>query len=160
MIRRVTLDDAARIAGIYNEYIEKTTISFETEPLTDDEMRDRIGVISSKYPYFVYETDGDVAGYCYVHEWKERKAYFHTLEVTIYLDGKFRGRGIGRELMSHLIDECRKDGHHVLIACITGDNEASIAFHRSLGFSEVSRFSEVGFKFGRWLDVVDMELKL
>ena len=68
--------------------------------------------------------------------------------------------GIGTELMHELVEECRRRNFHVLIACITGENLASMAFHKRLGFKEVSHFHDVGKKFGRWLDVIDMELQL
>lgn len=160
MIRGVELSDAKAIADIYNRYVTESVISFETEPLTEDEMRLRIADISSGFPYFVWEQDGEIAGYCYAHPWKERAAYGRTLETTVYLAPQYTRRGIGSRLMARLIEECRAAGYRALIACITGGNEASIALHRELGFRQVSCFEKVGFKFGRELDVVDMELLL
>ncbi len=159
-VRSVSPSDAEAIADIYNEYVLNTTISFETEALTAEAMRSRISGLACKYPYFVAERDGRVAGYCYAHEWKERAAYGRTWETTVYVAPGHKHCHIGEMLMERLIEECRRLGCHVLIACITGDNEASIAFHRRLGFEQVSRFREVGFKFGRYLDVVDYELSL
>ena len=75
MIRDVKPQDATAITKIYNEYITNSIISFETEPLTEEDMLSRIVQISSKYPYLVYETGGIVVGYCYAHAWKERAAY-------------------------------------------------------------------------------------
>lgn len=124
-------------------------------------MGERIKDISTEYPYYVYENeDGTVSGYCYAHRWKEREAYSHTLETTIYLAPGIERRGIGTQLMHMLIDECRHRGFVALIACITGDNEASIKMHASLGFEQKSCFEKVGIKFGKMLDVVDMELLL
>ncbi len=160
MIRPVLPSDAADIAAIYREYILHTTVTFETEAVSEAEMRQRIVAFSAHGLYFVYEEDGRVLGYCYAHPWKERHAYRHTLETTIYLAPEAQHRNIGRQLMDRLILACRETSAHALIACITGENTASIAFHRSLGFEEKSRFTEVGNKFGRWLDVVDMELML
>ncbi len=160
LIRPVRLGDAECIASIYNRYVSKTTITFETEPVTAEVMRGRINSISSAFPYFVYEYDGVVLGYCYVHLWKEREAYSKTLETTVYLDSEACHQGIGSRLMRHLIEECRRRGYHVLIACITADNLSSLQFHHRLGFRQVSRFSEVGRKFDRWLDVIDLELVL
>lgn len=159
-IRNVRPDDAQDIADIYNHFVLNTAVSFETEAVSTQQMRRRMESISASYPYFVYETDGHVAGYCYAHPWKERAAYCHTLETTIYLSPRYQRMGIGTQLMHRLIDQCRKDGHHALVACITGGNEGSVALHRSLGFKQVSLFREVGFKLGRWLDVVDLELVL
>lgn len=161
MIRNVTPADAKAITDIYNQYILNTTISFETEPLTAEQMGERIKDISTEYPYYVYENeDGTIGGYCYAHRWKEREAYSHTLETTIYLAHGIERRGIGTQLMHMLIDECRHRGFVALIACITGDNEASIKMHASLGFEQKSCFEKVGIKFGKMLDVVDMELLL
>lgn len=160
MIRKVTLADAPVITSIYNRYIEETTISFEEAPLSESEMAERIREISASFPYYVYEVDGQIAGYCYAHKWKERAAYGHTLETTIYLAPRYLHHGVGTLLMKRLIDDCRKAGYRALIACITGGNEASIGLHRSLGFEQVSHFKNVGMKFGKMLDVVDLELEL
>lgn len=160
MIRPVRLDDAERIAFIYNNYVSATTVSFETEPVSAEEMRGRIGDLSSTYPYFVYERDGVVEGYCYAHRWKERAAYSKTFETTVYLAPEACRKGIGTLLMRRLVQECRSMGCHALIACVTGENTASLRMHESLGFCQVSRFSQVGRKFDRWLDVFDLELLL
>ena len=159
-IRPVTPQDAAAIAAIYNEYVLKTDISFETEALSAEEMRGRILDISADFPNLVFEEEGRVLGYCYAHAWKERAAYSRTLETTIYLAPEAQGRGIGTRLMGRLIEACREGGFHALVACITGGNEPSIALHRRLGFRQVSCFPQVGRKFGRWLDVVDLQLML
>ncbi len=160
MIRKVNATDAQAIAHIYNHYVLNTTISFETQAVTTAHMQHRITSISAQYPYLVYEHEGRVVGYCYAHLWKERVAYSQTLETTIYLHPDYCHRGIGKRLMQQLIEQCRAQGFHALIACITGGNEGSIALHQSLGFEQRSCFKEVGHKFGAWLDVVDLELIL
>lgn len=160
MIRRVELQDAKAITTIYNEYVEHSVATFETEPLREEDMRNRIAGIAAHFPYFVYEEEGKVTGYCYAHLWKERAAYRHTLETTVYLASGHEGKGIGKALMERLIEECRRDGYHALIACVTEGNAVSDALHLRLGFKQVSHFEKVGLKFGRWLDVVDYELLL
>ena len=157
IVRPVTLADAEAITTIYNHYIKETTITFEVEPITAEEMASRIREISAHFPYFVYEEEGKVLGYCYAHLWKQRAAYSKTLETTIYLDKDAIGRGIGSLMVKHLIELCREQGYHALIACITEGNEASVRMHEKLGFKQVSEFKEVGQKFGRWLGVVDLE---
>ena len=129
MIRDVKPQDATAITKIYNEYITNSIISFETEPLTEEDMLSRIVQISSKYPYLVYETGGIVVGYCYAHAWKERAAYRYTAETTVYLSPAYTGRGIGTLLMQKLIEECRNKNYRALIACITDDNIASKSLH-------------------------------
>ncbi len=153
-------EDAPAITAIYNRYITRTTVSFETEPLSETSMLERIEAISSEFPYFVYEYDGSVVGYCYAHLWKERAAYSKTLETTVYLAPEACGKGFGAELVRRLIEACRERGFHSLIACITAENSRSVAFHEALGFRKVSHFRQVGRKFGRWLDVLDLQLLL
>ena len=160
MIREVREDDAAQIADIYNHYVVNTTVSFETTPLTVGQMLDRIRSISAAHPYYVYEEEGEISGYCYVHPWKDRPAYGETMETTIYLRPGASRRGLGRQLMERLIPECRRRGYKVLIACITAENIPSCRFHERLGFRRVSYFERVGFKLGRYLDVTDYELVL
>ena len=143
MIRNVSSRDAKAIVDIYNEYVVNSVATFETEPLRVEEMEGRIAGISASYPYLVYE---------------EKAAYKYTLETTVYLSPGYKGKGIGRQLMERLIEECRVGGYHALIACITEGNEASCSLHEKLGFRKVSHFEKVGLKFGRWLDVVDYEL--
>lgn len=160
MIRAVTLNDAQAIADIYNEYVLHTCITFETEAVSIPEMTERIQTISSVYPYFVYETDREILGYCYAHAWKEKQAYRQTAEITVYIKKGYARQGIGLALMQQLIDASRESGLHTLIACITYPNEASVRLHERLGFRQVSRFYEVGRKFGQWLDVYDFQLIL
>ncbi|MBR5889741.1 MAG: N-acetyltransferase [Akkermansia sp.] len=159
-VRPVSPDDAAILAAIYNYYVCETVISFETEPLSEGEMRERIVQTSAGFPYLVCEVDGQVVGYAYAHRWKERAAYYLTWESTIYLHREHCGQGLGCLLMEALLPQCRERGCRALIACITGENTASVAFHESLGFRPVSHFPAVGCKFGRLLDVVDLYLPL
>lgn len=160
MIRPVQATDAPAIAAIYADYVANTTISFETTPPTAEQMLQRILTLSASYPYLVWEQDGRILGYCYAHAWKERPAYAHTWESTIYLSPQAKGLGIGSALMHRLIQDCRATGCHALIACITGNNTASQLFHEKLGFTKVSHFPQVGYKFNQWLDVLDYQLCL
>lgn len=161
MIRKVQTRDIPAITNIYNTYITNTCITFETEPVTEKEMERRMKTfIGNHYPYLVYEENGEIVGYCYAHAWKEKQAYNHTAETTIYLHPGHTGKGIGSLLMKELIGICRSAGLHALIACITVPNEASVRLHLSLGFRQVSHFTEVGKKFGKWLDVADYQLLL
>ena len=162
MIRKVKPEDVQDIALIYNYYIEKSTITFETDPVSVEEMSERIAAISEKYPYFVYEDEESrkVAGYCYASSWKKKAAYNKTVESTIYIDKAFQSKGIGRALMNKLINELREKSFHAIIACITTPNPTSVKLHENLGFMQASNFREVGYKFGKWLNVGDWELIL
>ena len=160
MIRNVKTCDAQEIALIYNYFIENSTITFETDSVSVEEMAGRIVDISEKYPYFVHEESGKVVGYCYVTSWKKKAAYQKTVESTIYIDKDFQGKGVGRALMNKLINELRERSFHAVIACITIPNPTSVKLHEELGFRQVSEFREVGHKFGKWIDVGDWELIL
>ena len=162
MIRNVKPGDVLDIALIYNYYIENSTITFETDCVSVEEMSERIADISEKYPYLVYEDEasGKVVGYCYVSSWKKKAAYQKTVESTIYIDKAFQGKGIGCALMKKLINELREKSFHAIIACITIPNPSSVKIHEELGFKQVSEFKEVGYKFEKWLDVGDWELLL
>ena len=107
MIRNVSLRDAKAIVDIYNEYVVNSVATFETEPLRVEEMEGRIAGISASYPYLVYVDQDEVVGYCYAHTWKEKAAYKYTLETTVYLSPRYKGKGIGRQLMERLIEELR-----------------------------------------------------
>lgn len=153
--------DAARIAEIYKPYVEDTDISFETVAPDEEEIRRRILNLQPDYPYFVAEDEsGHLLGYCYAHPWKARVSYNPTLETSIYLRPEAKGLGIGTALMHKLTEAARGKGFVSLIACITADNEESCAFHRKLGFEQVSLFKKVGRKFGRLLDVADFQYML
>lgn len=160
MIRPILTDDAPAIAAIYADYVAQTTISFETVPPTPEQMRERLAEFCAHYPALLWEESGQILGYCYAHAWKSRQAYAHTWETTIYIHPSAQGKGIGYALMQELIKQSKADGCHVLIACITDNNSGSRRFHEKLGFTKVSHFSQVGFKFGEWLDVTDYQLLL
>lgn len=158
MIRPVDLNkDVEDIACIYEWYVRNTTVTFEENPPSREEMADRIRNIISEYPCLVWEDGGRVKGYCYVHRWKSFSAYNITLETTVYIAREEKGKGIGSRLMAKLIEECRKLDAVSLIACVTADNEESCRFHEKLGFEKVSKFRKVGSKFNRLLDVVDYQ---
>lgn len=154
IIRPVAPLDAEGIAAIYNPYILSTAITFEEEPVSADEIRRRIESVQAQgYPWLVAELDGNLVGYAYASRWRERLAYRYTAESTIYLAQDCGGHGYGKQLYSILLDELRASSIHAVIGVITIPNPASVALHEKLGFSKVAYFSEVGFKFGRWLDV-------
>ena len=161
VIREATVEDALRVSEIYNYYVLKTSISFETEAVCPEDMAKRIdGITSGGYPYYVYEIDGVVAGYCYLGSWKGRRAYSATAELSIYVDHEKTCNGIGGRLMKHLLDNTDRVRFHTVIACISLPNELSVTLHEKFGFNKISHFREVGFKFGGWLDVGHWQLIL
>lgn len=157
MIRPPQPADTAGIAALYNRYVRHSTATFETQPLSEEQMGRRL----AEAPVcFVCERQGAVAGFCYAHAWKQRSACRHTLEATVYVAPEYTGQGIGRRLVEQLVEACRTAQCHALIACITADNRASRRLFEAAGFRCVSHFEQVGRKFDRWLDVVDYELLL
>jgi phosphinothricin acetyltransferase len=159
-LRPAVLADAPGIAEIYNHYITRTVITFEEETLAAKAMEDRIRAVSPRYPWFVWEEGGTIAGYAYAHAWHERGAYRYAAEDSVYLKPGWERRGIGRRLLEKVIEELQKQEFHVVMAVITVPNAASVGLHEDLGFKEAGRFNEIGFKLGRWLDVGYWELLL
>lgn len=156
-IRPLRLEDAKDIASIYSYYVTHTSITFDTNPPDEKDMSSRLNGIYKLFPAFVAEENGQIVGYCYAHTWKEKAAYSPTIETTVYIHPKHTKKGYSTLLMKTLIEACRKQNIHALIACITYPNPNSIQMHERLGFKKVSHFKEVGKKFGQWLDVVDYE---
>ncbi len=160
-IRPAVPEDAARICDIYNHYVLTTTISFEEEAVAPPEMARRIAdVREAALPWLVLEADGRLLGYAYATKWRARPAYRTSVESSVYLDPACAGRGHGRALYTALLDELRRRELHLVIGGIAQPNPASVALHEALGFRKVAHFSEVGRKFGRWVDVAYWELKL
>ncbi len=161
MIRNAVLSDATQIVQIYNNYIRETVITFETEEITAQMMAQRIEeILSEGYPFYVYEQDGKILGYCYLSSWKRRCAYKASAEISIYLDVEKRSRGIGSQLMEYAHANFDKDKYHTILACITLPNDISVGLHEKFGYKKVSHFKEVGFKFNRWIDVGDWQVVL
>ena len=154
MIRPATLLDAPEFARIYNHYVLETVITFEETAVTDDEFRARMSDVASKsLPWLTAEIDGRVVGYAYAAPWRVRSAYRFSVESSVYLDAAFVGRGLGTALYEALLVLLQEREIHAVIGGITLPNAASVALHERLGFVQVARFPEVGFKFGAWRDV-------
>lgn len=160
MIRECLPTDAAAVCEIYNRYIRDTVVTFEETPLTVAEMAERIAEIGARFPWLVLESDGVVIGYAYASTWKTRSAYRFAVESTIYLAPQSMGRGFGRGLYAALLAELRRRRFHSVIGGIALPNDASVALHEKLGFKSIGAFTEVGWKFDRWVDVGYWELIL
>ena len=158
MIREFCLEDLQAVTDICNYYIRTSTATFELDEVSPEQMACRF---APGLPGLVAVEEGSVAGYAYVHPWKERAAYAPTVELTVYLAPEFCGCRLGEKLVSEVIERTRRLGRfRSVIACITADNERSVSLFRALGFEQVSFFRSVGEKFGRLLDVVDLQLFL
>lgn len=160
MIRDVQFKDSEDICDIYNHYIRNTSISFEKEEVSKGIILDRIEETSENFFQIVYEEGESVLGYAYISPFKSRAAYKNTVECSIYIKHTEGGKGIGSKLFSELIKRCKSMNFRTIIGVITLPNEKSIALHEKFGFEKVAHFKEVGFKFGRWVDVSSWQLLL
>ena len=162
-IRPATTADIPAIARIYGDSVIAGTATFELEPPGESEMEARMRqVTAAGYPYLTAEWNGDFAGYAYASAYRIRPAYRFTVENSLYVAPDMQRRGVGRALMAALIVECEHRGFRQMIAVI-GDSPsqtASIALHKAAGFSVVGTLGDVGFKHGRWLDTLLMQLAL
>lgn len=161
-IRPATLADIPAIAPIYRDQVLHGTASWEYEPPDDAEMARRMrAVIDNGFPYLAAEDGSGLIGYCYASSYRARIGYRFVVEDSIYVRADQRGRGIGRQLLNALINECIAGGYTQMIAVI-GDsaNTGSINLHSACGFETVGVFKDIGFKFNRWLDSVQMQRSL
>lgn len=159
-IRAATLDDARAIAAIYNPYIAGTVITFEEQPVKPADMARRISDIVPRLPWLVLEQGGSLAGYAYATPWRERTAYRHAVETTIYLESRFAGQGLGERLYRALLDDLRQRGLHTAFGVIALPNPASVALHEKCGFTKAGHLAEAGWKFEHWVDVGYWQLML
>jgi L-amino acid N-acyltransferase YncA len=166
-IRPATPADIPAITRIYAHAVRHGTATFELDPPDQAEMTRRMkALLDGGFPYFVAENGGGpigqaILGYAYAGPYRARPAYRFTIEDSIYVDPGTHRRGLGRALLTRLIEEAERRGFRQMIAVI-GDsaNAPSIEVHRALGFRMVGNFENVGFKFGRWLDSVLMQREL
>jgi L-amino acid N-acyltransferase len=157
-IRTASEADLPAITAIYNHAVAHTTAIWN-ETMVD--LENRRGWYRARtgqgYPVLVAEADGAVAAYGTFGDFRSFDGYRFTVEHSVYVAESARGRGIATGLIEALATEAAALGKHVMVAGIAADNEASLALHRKLGFTETGRMAEVGFKFGRWLDLVLMQ---
>jgi phosphinothricin acetyltransferase len=160
-IRLATDADLAAVNDIYNYYVVHSTCTYQLEPETLDSRRAWFAVHPpDKYPVTIAEIGGEVVGWGALSKFRERAAYNPTVEASVYIHHDFHRRGIGRTLLGDLIARARALGYHSLIGGASADQVASLALQESLGFQRIGCFREVGYKFGRRLDVVFMQLML
>jgi L-amino acid N-acyltransferase YncA len=160
MIRPALLEDAMQIAAIYNLYIAETVVTFEEQEITGEMMAERMRAVLPSLPWLVWEEQDQIVGYAYATPWKQRSAYRHSVESTIYLHPAAVRRGIGTQLYAALIEELGGRNVHAVVGGIALPNVASTTLHEKLGFNKIAHFREVGRKFNRWVDVGYWELLL
>jgi phosphinothricin acetyltransferase len=160
-IRSATPDDAAAVQAIYAFHVAHGTASFDTEAPDEAFWGDKIAdVLARGWPFLVAERSGAVIGYAYATQFRDRAAYSRTCENSIYVADGMRGRGVGRKLLTAVVAKARACGFEQMIAVIGGGEPGSVALHERLGFGHAGRMRNVGYKFGRRLDTVYMQLDL
>jgi phosphinothricin acetyltransferase len=159
-LREAGARDAEPIGAIYNHYVVSSTCTFQTEPDTEAQRAAWLAEHGERYPVIVAEVGGEVVGWGCLSRYRSRAAYAPTVENSVYVREDQHGRGIGSALLGELIRRGTALGYHSILAGISADQGASVALHMKLGFEKVGHLREVGFKFGRRLDVVWLQRML
>lgn len=160
-VRTALEKDLEAILEIYNDAIMNTTAVYDYEPHTLEMRKQWFRIKEAQgYPVFVAVDNDRVVGFSSIGPWRAWAAYKYSVENSIYVAAGQRGKGIGKKLLEPLIEAAKQLDLHAIIAGIDATNEVSINLHRGFGFTEAGQFKQVGFKFGRWLDLTFMQLLL
>jgi len=161
VLREATEDDLEAIRAIYNQAVLETTSTWDhqTRSVADQEAWYAVKAAAG-FPLLVAEDAGQVVGYASYGLFRSHAGYAHTMEHSVYVHPDHHRKGLGRALLSALVDQARAHDVHALVGGLSADNAPSLALHAALGFREVARLPEVGRKFDRWLDLVFVELVL
>ncbi len=158
-IRVAIKNDLPQMLEIYNEIIANTTAVFQYDAHTLESRKEWFTKKQEEgFPVFVAEEDDSIVGFSTIGSFRNWQAYKYSVENSVYVKAGERGKGIGKLLLQPLIDAAKKLEMHTIIAGIDAANEASLQLHKSFGFTEVAHFKEVGYKFGRWLDLKFLQL--
>ena len=157
-----TADHLPAVRAIYNDAILHTTALYEYAPRSEEMIREwHASRVRDGIPVLGVEWEsGALAGFATWGPFRPRPAYKYSVEHSVYVDHRFRGRGIGRTLLEGIVQEARRRELHVLVAGIDTGNTPSIALHRAVGFQPCGTVRQAGFKFGRWLDLEFWQLVL
>jgi len=154
MIRNVRTADVPALVDLYNHYIVHSPATFEEQAIDADAMGQRVVAVQQLgLPWLVAEDGSEVVGYAYANRWRERSAYRHSVEITVYIAPDHTGQGWGLQLYQALFERLRQGEVHAALAGITLPNPASVALHEKMGMRKVAHLQEVGLKQGQWLDV-------
>ena len=160
-IRNANEDDLPKLLDIYNDIIINTTAVYQYEIHTIEMRREWFAAKKQQgFPVFVAEEDDLVVGFSTIGTFRQWQAYKYSVENSVYVASDQRGKGIGKLLIPPLIDAAKQMDMHTIIAGIDATNEVSIRLHKNFGFEEVAHFKQVGYKFGRWLDLKFLQLML
>lgn len=159
-IRIATLEDAHEIYAIYEPYILNTVVSFEYSKVPLEDFKERIRKITNQYPWLVYVVDGEIAGYAYCSQYRERAAYSWDCECSVYIKDTYHKKGIGTTLYNALFQLAKAQGLYTIYSVICVPNAGSVALHKKFGFTEVGTYQKTAYKFGAWRDLLVMEKHL
>lgn len=159
-IRKAREDDLEAILRIYNLEIETGTATWDEVPWTMEKRRAWFAGHDELTPVLVADADGECAGFAYLSLMSDKSGWRFSREDTIYIDERYRGKGVARILLPALIDEARRIGVRLVVASITSTNEASLALHARFGFEVMGTMRQAGFKFGKRMDTTYMQLVL
>ena len=160
-IRDATAQDLPAMLAIYNDVVTTSTAIYRDEPMPPGEYEQWWRArVAQGYPVLVAVADDEVVGFATFGDFRAWPGYRFTVEHSVHVRADQRGGGIGSLLVRALIERARQLGKHVMIAGVDADNAASIRFHERLGFEAAVPLRQVGFKFGRWLDLVPMQRML
>lgn len=153
IVRAAEVRDADAFCRIYNPFVRSSIVTFEEAEVSSEEMAGRIAGIGSSHPWLVAEHADRVVGYAYANRFHERSAYRFAATSTVYVDETMHRQGIGKELYRQLMRALGERSIHTVIGLISLPNPPSVALHEAMGFVKVAHLAQVGFKFGRWIDV-------
>lgn len=153
--------EGEQILAILNEAIKTSTSLYDYEPRTMDNMEQWFDTkVSNNYPVLGAFESGRLMGFATYGSFRGFAANRYTLEHSVYIDNAYRGRGLGKLLLTELIEAARQQQYHVMVGAIDAANHVSIALHEKLGFTHAGKIKEAGFKFGRWLDLAFYQKQL
>ncbi|MDE2792816.1 MAG: GNAT family N-acetyltransferase [Paracoccaceae bacterium] len=157
-LRPATVADCVAVCRLWNEIIRTTVITFTSEPRTPDGLSQLLeNKALDRHPFLVASSRGRLLGFATYGQFRAGPGYAHTMESTIMIESGARGCGVGTGLMAAIENHARTQGVHSIFAGVSGENPGAVRFHAKCGFSETARLREVGFKFGRWHDLVLMQ---
>jgi phosphinothricin acetyltransferase len=156
-VRAAIADDAAAICTIYNQGIEDRIATLETELRTPEERRQWLAARGPRHPVVAAVTDGQVVGWGSLNSFNPRPAYDNVVDLSVYVERGWRGRGVGRVLLQHLLALAKTLGYHKMVLATFPYNEAGVTLYRKMGFTPVGVYHEQGKLDGRWVDVLIME---
>jgi L-amino acid N-acyltransferase YncA len=156
-IRAAREDDAAAIATIYNQGIEDRIATLETELRTAPERREWMAARGPRHPVIVAESAGEVIGWGSLNSYNPRAAYQHVVDLSVYVERQWRGKGVGRRLLARLIELARDIGYHKMMLAAFPFNGSGVALYERMGFTTVGICHEMGLLDGGWVDTIVME---